>query len=277
MPTTPMRDPSSRRMRPSTLGRWLRWAALGLARGGLARGGLAAGGLAAGGLAAGGLAAGGLAAGLLAVCVLGAPATTSAQQAGGALPPASSADGRTGEVLRVGDQVIVQVWRQPEFTGEFFVTERGGLSHPLLQQVIAHRRTPDELRSSLELFLSQYESEPSFVVEAFYRVIIGGEVRTPGVTYIRAGSVITDALILAGGPLERGDLTRVILRRDGQDYVGDLRSPTSQFRGIVLHSGDEIILERDRRFFQDYVRPTVTFVGSLSSIAWIIIQALDRR
>jgi polysaccharide export outer membrane protein len=229
-------------------------------------------------LTAGLLAPGLLVLGLLAGMALAAPAAIEAQSVVRGLPPVGSLEDRnTAQVLRVGDQVVVQVWRQPEFSGEFFVTEEGGLSHPLLKQVRASLRTPDEVRASLEFFLTGFEAEPNFVVEAFYRVVVGGEVRSPGAQMVRAGSVVTDVLLLAGGPTERGDPRRVVLRRGGQAYGGNIQDPNSQFRSVVLHSGDELILERETRVFQDYVRPTVTFVGSLSSIAWIIIQVWDRR
>jgi protein involved in polysaccharide export with SLBB domain len=178
----------------------------------------------------------------------------------------------TEAVLRPGDMVRVQVWRQPEFSGEFFVTDAGVVGHPLYREIRAAGRTPDQVRSSLMVFLSEYESEPNFVVEVFLQVSVGGEVRQPTMHHLRPGTSLAEAVARVGGVTERGAMDRVILRRDGVQFRGDLQDPASDFRRIEIRSGDEIVVERRRNVLRDVVVPVISVVGSIASIARLAIR-----
>ncbi len=188
--------------------------------------------------------------------------TTPAAAAGAEVPATS---GETS-VVRPGDMIRVSVWRQPEFSGEFFVTESGVVAHPLYRRIVAAGRTPDEVRGSFNLFLAEYETQPNFVLEIFHQVAVGGEVRQPNLHHLRPGTTVAEAVAVSGGISDRGALDRVILRRDGRQYEGDLTDPASQFRTVQIRSGDEIVVERRRDVFREYVVPIISVAGSIASI-----------
>jgi protein involved in polysaccharide export with SLBB domain len=200
--------------------------------------------------------------------ILSSPAPAVAQD----VPPPAAAAGETPSTsgtsgaIRPGDMIRVTVWRQPEFSGEFFVTEAGVVAHPLYRRIVAAGRSPEEVRGSFNLFLAEYETEPNFVVEVFYQVAVGGEVRQPNLHHLRPGTTVAEAVAVSGGISDRGALDRVILRRDGQQYRGDLTDPASEFRNVPIRSGDEIVVERRRDVFREYVVPIISVAGSIASI-----------
>lgn len=172
----------------------------------------------------------------------------------------------TDNVLRPGDMVRVVVWRQEELSGEFFITESGRIGHPLFRSIVAARRPVAEVEESLRLFLRDFESEPNFVVEAFFQVAVGGQVRLPDVHPLRPGTTVAEAVARAGGVTEQGALDRVILRRGTDEYRLDLTNPASRARNITIRSGDELVVERRRNVMREYVLPIISVAGSLASI-----------
>ena len=199
----------------------------------------------------------GAAAALLAVLVLLDPGAGQAQT-----PPSD-----TPEVLRPGDLVHVQVWRQEEFTGEYRVTPEGRIAHPLYRQVEVEGRPVADVEEDLRGFLSEYEANPEFVVEGLFQVAVGGEVREPTVHALPPGTTVAEAVAMAGGISEDGALDRVILRRGGEEYELDLTDPATGVREVTIRSGDEVVVERDRDTFRDYIVPAASIVGAAASVA----------
>ena len=178
----------------------------------------------------------------------------------GQAPPA------TAEVLRPGDELRIQVWRQPEFSGAFPVTDQGFLAHPLYRKISVGGQPVAEAEAALRAFLSDYEADPQFVVEGFFRVAVGGEVRQPNMQLLRPGTTVAEAVAQAGGASERGRLDKVTLRRGGADYLIDLTLPSSSLRNTTIRSGDEIMVARSGSVWREYILPTVSVLGSFASI-----------
>lgn len=198
---------------------------------------------------------------LLAFLLLGPSAHPVQAQTETTVPPSG-----TAEELRPGDMVRVQVWRQEEFSGEFFVTDQGVIAHPLYRSIYAIRRPVNEVEEALRLFLQEFESEPNFVVEAFFQVAVSGHVRQPSVYPLRPGTTVAEAVAQAGGVTEQGRLEGVILRRGGSEYRVDLTDTTGRAREVTIRSGDEIAVERRRNVMREYVLPIISVAGSIASI-----------
>jgi len=177
-------------------------------------------------------------------------------------PPTSTDNG----VITAGDMLRIQVWRQEEFSGEFFVTEQGVIAHPLFRTIEVARRPVEEVEALVQSFMLDYLEEPNLVVEAFFQVAVGGEVRQPDVHFLRPGTTVAQTVAIAGGISDRGRLDRVILRRDGVDYRIDLTDPAVPYRNTTIRSRDEIIVDRRRDVFREYVVPIISVAGSIASI-----------
>ncbi len=168
------------------------------------------------------------------------------------------------QVLRPGDVVQVQVWRQPDYSGDFTVGAEGNLLHPLYQDVQVEGLTVAEARTQIARVLGGYIQGARVVVEPLFRVSVGGEVRQPGVYPMLRGTTVADAVATAGGPTQMAKLNEVWLLRAGNQYLLKLEpDQLVTFGGLPVVSGDQILLERQSDFsiWRDVVGPVATLAA----------------
>lgn len=171
----------------------------------------------------------------------------------------------TAVVLKAGDMIRITVWRKPELSGEFAVASDGSISHPLYRSIAVAGVPLSTIHTRVHDFLARFEANPEFVVEPLIRVAVGGEVRQPNLYTLRPETSIIQALAIAGGPTERGRRDRVLLRRDGTERVLDL-GRTAMSELMDVRSGDELIVERRRAVFREYLLPMVSIAGAAAAI-----------
>jgi len=133
---------------------------------------------------------------------------------------------------------------------------------------VAAGRPLSEVNRELFLFLEEFETEPAFVIDPMVRIAVGGEVRSPNLHLVGPQTTLAEALMLSGGPTERGDLRRVHLLRDGQESILDLRS-IGVLGTMAIQSGDHILVARQRAIFREYVMPGLGLLGSVASLLTI--------
>jgi len=177
-------------------------------------------------------------------------------------------------VLRPGDVLRITVWRQPDFSGEYAINPDSTVAHPLLQAVRVAGVPLSVVRTRLRDFLLAYEQTPRFVVEPVYPVVVGGEVRSPGLVSLPRGTPLSQAVARAGGPTERGRLDRVTLLRGGRSYSLNLLSDDLRTAVMPIASGDQIFVARRRDF--NIVRDVFSPVASLAA-AVAAFLAYSRR
>lgn len=187
----------------------------------------------------------------------------------GAQEPVPSPD---RPMLRPGDLLRVVVWRVPDMSGEFEVAADGTIVHPLYREVAVAGIPLPMAEDRLRTFLARFESNPQFVMEPLFRVAVGGEVRTPNLYSFPPEVTIAQAIALAGGLSERGRLDRVRLIRDGETVLIDLHRPNSQQAHIPIRSGDQIIVDRRRNVFREYVVPALSVTTAVVTIVNFVLQ-----
>jgi polysaccharide export outer membrane protein len=207
------------------------------------------------------------------------PGAALGAQTSTAAGPATASSGAIGpaaeEALRPGDVVRIAVWRKPEFSGDFPVADDGSITHPLYRAVSVAGLAPSTARERLRAFLRQFDAEPQFVMEPLVRVTVRGEVEKPNVYTLTPATTIAQVLAVAGGPAERGRRDRVQLVRGDAVSRIDLTASGGAARSPI-RSGDEIVVERQRSLFREYILPTMTLAGSIAAIASVIMRAQNR-
>jgi polysaccharide export outer membrane protein len=175
-----------------------------------------------------------------------------------------------GVALNPGDILRITVWRKPELSGEFVVASDGTVSHPLYRDVRVTGIPIEAVEGQLRAFLGKLEANPQFVVEPLLRVAVSGEVRTPNVYNLRPETSLSQAVAIAGGPTERGRRDRLVLVRQSHQQVIDLRRADATGAGMLIHSGDQILVEQHRPAW-DVIGPMVSILGATAAVVSVIL------
>jgi polysaccharide export outer membrane protein len=180
----------------------------------------------------------------------------------------------TQRELRPGDILRIEVWRQPEYSGEFRIGADGTLVHPLYREMQLEGLSEREARERITAFLGGYLQGARLVVEPLYGVSVAGEVRNPNVYYARRGTTVAEAIATAGGPTVRARLDEVLLTREGAEYRLILGPEMTTFGSVPVVSGDQILVEERSQFsiWRDVVAP----VGTLASLMVAIIRISEK-
>jgi polysaccharide export outer membrane protein len=150
------------------------------------------------------------------------------------------------EEYRIGvdDVLQVTVWRNPELGATVPVRPDGRISVPLLGDVVAGGRTPEEVAREIEDRLGRYVRDTKVAViltelrshEYLSRVRVTGAVQQPVSVPYRQGMTVLDAVLEAGGTTEFAAADRTRLYRKSK---GGSATTTIDIRlGRILKSGD---------------------------------------
>ena len=196
---------------------------------------------------------------LLMVAIVGVPLT--AQQALGAQQAAANAKADApvaaplppGYVIGAEDVLSIVFWRDKEMSADVVVRPDGKISLPLLNDVEAAGRTPDQLRAQLIKAASKYLEEPTaaVVVKEIHsrKVFVSGQVGKPG-SYPLIGEMnVLQMIAHVGGLLEYADSKNIVIIRneDGQERrfkfnYKDVVKGKNVLQNIMLKPGDTIIV-----------------------------------
>ena len=186
-----------------------------------------------------------------------------------------TAGAKAQAVLTPGDSVRIEVWRKPEFSGDFVVAPDGTITHPLFRSVRVAGLPFATAEANLRTFLGQYEENPQFVMEPLIRVAVSGEVTRPIVYAARPETSIGEAVARAGGTTQFGARNRVrVIRLDANgaqsQLVINLADPNSKEGTLPVRSGDQIVVDRRKSFFRDILVPALGIIGSIASVGLLI-------
>lgn len=172
-----------------------------------------------------------------------------------------------------GDVIRLNIWREPDLTGEFLVQEDGTAVLPKVGPVHVTGYTPSVLKSHLVEEFSKTLRNPSIEVIVLRRILISGEVANEGVYPVDPTMSLVEALALAGGPTPAAKDDRVILIRGDGEIEIDLDDPPA-VRSLALQSGDQLLVPSASAWAQNW-KLLVGMVSSTVSLA--ILLTRDRR
>jgi len=175
--------------------------------------------------------------------------------------------------LAPGDQIRITVWRKPEMSCDCTVAGNGTIIHPLYRdvQVIGVPLTTVEER--LRTFLARYEQNPQFVIQPLVKIVVGGEVRTPNIYSVPPETTIAQAIAIAGGQTDRGNLREVKVIRDRNEIKMDVSRPDSDAGVLQIRSGDQVLVGRRGRSALDYLGPVTSSIAAVAAIISIFVAA----
>lgn len=192
-----------------------------------------------------------------------------------ALAPAAhaqAAPASAGAVVQPGDSLRITVFRRPEFSGQFAVAADGSITHPLYREINVAGLGQAEIESRMRTFLTRFGENPQFVVEPMLRVAVGGEVRNPRLYSLPAAVTVAEAVALAGGPTDRGDLVRTQLLRGSEVLTVDLTHPQAGVAASGIHSGDQILVARRPAPARELIAPIASVMAVIVGILNVVLK-----
>ncbi len=169
--------------------------------------------------------------------------------------PAVAASPDYKYLIGAGDQLSIQVWRNPELSSTVPVRPDGKVTAPLIEDLPALGKNPTELAREIETQLKKYIQDPvvTVVVTGFVgpfseQVRIVGSATRPAALPYRQNMTVLDAMIAVGGITEFASGNRAVLVRSSEgNKQYNLRLRDLLQRGDVsanadLKPGDIVII-----------------------------------
>jgi polysaccharide biosynthesis/export protein len=194
----------------------------------------------------------------LAACSVIDLGPTDAASAGTPAPAAAAANAKpaepdSGYVIGPEDGLEIAVWKDESLKATTLVRPDGGISFPLVGEVMAAGKTAAQLRTELTKRLEKFVPEPfvnvSVVRVASYRFYVLGRVNKPGDFVVGRTVDVLQALSLAGGmtPFAEEDGIRIIRKVDGKNQsipfeYSRVRRSGDLSQNITLRSGDVLLV-----------------------------------
>jgi polysaccharide biosynthesis/export protein len=147
--------------------------------------------------------------------------------------------------IRAGDQVGIQIWREPDLSGVFMVNESGEVTLPRLGTMRVSDRSASELQDDLRDAYGRYLRNPSVQVTVLRRIGVHGEVLRPQLYMVDLTMTVRDVIALAGGVGPYGNPDNVVIIR-GDERIRLGREESARFATAELRSGDQILVGRRR-------------------------------
>ncbi|MFC7294322.1 XrtA/PEP-CTERM system exopolysaccharide export protein [Marinobacter aromaticivorans] len=197
------------------------------------------------------------------IAVLGLFITAcSGLQSSAEMPPASELETDPYEI-GVGDTVAIHVWRNPELSQSIVVRPDGYISMPLMGDVKAEGKKPEQLAIEIDDALSEFIRTPEVTVmvtnplskEFRNRIRVTGQVASPQSVAFQPGMTVLDVVLMAGGITDFAADRRAVLHRQ---IEGEYQSFSLNLEAILtdgdmstnyrLQPGDVISVPRKQLF-----------------------------
>ncbi|RME27452.1 MAG: hypothetical protein D6798_04520 [Deltaproteobacteria bacterium] len=179
--------------------------------------------------------------------------------------------------LGPGDRIQITVWKHDDLDMDVRIAPDGTISFPLLGTIHLAGHTYAEIRDILTEAISEYYQNPQVAVNIVelqsQKVLVFGEVASPGVLQLDNEMSLLEALTRTGGMNQYARTNNVLLVRGGLDdpklFTVDVRSIYSEGRMdqmVYLQQGDIVVvptktITNASRFFREVSGVLAPFVA----------------
>jgi len=188
-----------------------------------------------------------------------APASLGAQQeqpsgAGGRGAATATARPAPPYVIGPDDVLSIVFWKDKDLSAEVTVRPDGKVSLPLLNDIQAQGRTPDELRDALKQAAQAFVEDPNPTVMVkeikSRRVFITGQVEKPGPYPLTGETTVLQLIAMAGGIREFADGSNITILRKAENgrtqmlpfNYRDVLKRKNLTQNVQLKPGDTVVV-----------------------------------
>jgi len=177
---------------------------------------------------------------------------------------------RDGDV-HPGDVVTLRVTGEDRWTGDFTVTPTGTIELESIDPINVSHVLQSELEEMFARALGRYLREPRIQVDVLRRIGVTGNVQNPGFYTIAGTSLVSDAIMLAGGPAANGNVSKIQFRRLGTrlDIGRQVVWQSLSLDELGVQSGDEVFVPQSG---SKVGRALLAALGVIGTITFITIR-----
>ena len=153
--------------------------------------------------------------------------------------------------FRLGDAVLLYVEGEPTLPDTVRVEAGPKIALPLFGDIPLAGVLRSEISEHLTRELARFIKDPVVRAEALMRLSIQGQVASPGFYVVPAQILVSQALMVAGGPAAEADLDDLRIERGAQTLLsGDVLQEALR-EGLTLdqlnlQAGDQVVLPAQR-------------------------------
>lgn len=166
---------------------------------------------------------------------------------------AATAPGPAEYVISAGDQLGIEVWKDPNLTRTVVVLADGKITFPLIGEVAAGGKTVTQLKAEIEKRLSAFVPAPVLTLEVKHCnslfIFVLGRVNNPGRSTLVSTVNVLQALAMAGGlnPFAKRDQIRIFRSRpDGTEILSfdydEVIAGRRLEQNVELSRGDVVVV-----------------------------------
>jgi protein involved in polysaccharide export with SLBB domain len=146
--------------------------------------------------------------------------------------------------LRSGDRLLIKVWLDTTVADTVRIDETGTAILPRLGPLPLTGIPPSAIADSVRRAYARVVRTPAIEVTPLRRVTVLGEVKRPATYFMETRSTVREAVALAGGVTDIGELGGLTVIRDS------VRIPFREWErrgdeGAIIHSGDVLVIGRE--------------------------------
>jgi hypothetical protein len=169
-----------------------------------------------------------------------------AAQSSGVVSEALQARLREGD-FRAGDRIVLVVQGDSTFNDTVVVSTGPTLRVLSLPEDSLRGVLRSELQPHLSAWVTRYYKNATVKATPLIRFGVLGEVNKPGYYRLPIDLAVTDAIMSAGGPTQRADIPRTVLRRNSRQLLSKSAVRDAMVAGMTLDqlgvdAGDELVV-----------------------------------
>jgi len=172
--------------------------------------------------------------------------------------------------LSPGDGIRLTVYNiTDEVSGDYFVQKDGNIQLPYIGLVYTKDLEFESIQKEIIAKYTAIYRNPEMTVQPLYRIIVLGEVRTPGTYYVTGVEKLSELLAKAGGETRDADLNKIYVIRGNQKIninAKEILTEGQNLENIGLEPGDQIYVNR-KSWLKRLSIPILISVATLTLIA----------
>ncbi|HSH46169.1 MAG TPA: polysaccharide biosynthesis/export family protein [Longimicrobiales bacterium] len=187
---------------------------------------------------------------------------------------------RNGD-FQAGDRIVLYVQGEPTLSDTMGVTAAQTVQVPEIGDISLNGVLRSELQQHMQAEINRYVRNAEVRTTPLIRLAVLGAVTAPGFYTVPAGTLLEEALMLAGGPAGNADVEGLEIHRGDHviwegDFLQQAMIAGRTLDQLSIQAGDRIVVPEDQPgFFQDGVVQTLLF--TVPTAVYLILRVVGDR